>query len=374
MKINFNEPVFLGSEIDLIKDAISRNKISGDGYYTKMVEKELCNLLNCKNLILTSSCTHSLEIIPLIEGWGEADEVIVPSYTFVSSALAFDKFNMKIKFADIDPEYGNITYESIKNNLSENTKAIVVVHYAGRITPDIEKIKILCRENKIKLIEDSAQAIGSSYNHLMAGTIGDYGCFSFHETKNITSAGEGGCLIVKDDSFFRKAMIAREKGTNRSEFYLGLVDKYSWKAKGSSYLMSDISAAYLFPQVLNLELINNKRKALYLEYQNGLKNLKITNCIKFPDLAESDNGHMFFILVNKRRELLDYLRTNGIEATFHYLPLETSDYIKGLNNNNAQVCFESQVFSSKLIRLPLHFNLTIDDVNHIISIINKFEF
>jgi dTDP-4-amino-4,6-dideoxygalactose transaminase len=355
-----------------MQDALSKGKISGDGFYTKKCENELTKIIK-SNVLLTTSCTHSLEMIALLEGFTSADEILVPAFTFVSSALAFDKFGCDIKFVDVDPYSGMATLNDYTSQISSKTKAIVVVHYGGKIANDIESIAKFCKENEIILIEDAAQAIGVYKNNNHAGTFGDYGAISFHETKNITSGGEGGALIVANEISYERAYVIRDKGTNRRAFFNGMVDKYSWKSKGSSYVMSDLNAAYLLAQIENLDKINNFRKAAYEYYFDGLIGLKRKNFLKIFPLQEG-NGHMFYLLISKRDSLLSHLRKNNIEATFHYLPLNNSDYVQRNADkfNVNHIVSGSNTISKELIRLPLYFGISRNIQEQVISVIKAY--
>lgn len=372
--INFNLPPFCGREFDYMQDALSRGKISGDGFYTKRCESELRKVIN-SNVLLTTSCTHSLEMVALLEGFSDSDEILVPAFTFVSSALAFDKFGCKIKFVDVDPVNGMSDLKDYESHISAETRAIVVVHYGGKIAREIEEIAQFCKVNNIILIEDAAQAIGVYRNNKHAGTFGDYGAISFHETKNITSGGEGGALLVANEIAYEKAFVIRDKGTNRRAFFKGMVDKYSWKSKGSSYVMSDLSAAYLLAQIENLDKINNSRKEAYQFYHTSLLELEDKNLFTIMPLAEG-NGHMFYLLCPNRDELLEYLRNNNIEATFHYLPLNSSEYVqKSAHKFNVDFSTSgTNRISQEIIRLPLYFGIDRELQNEVIAKIRAFYF
>lgn len=371
-KVNFNEPPFVGAEMDFIRKALKNKKISGDGAFTKKCENGFKRLLGIETTpILTSSCTHALEMVALIEQFSSKDEIIVPSFTFVSSALAYEKFNISLSFADVDQLYGTLTLDTVKSSLQPNTKAVVYVHYGGRINPEFWKILEFCRSNNLILIEDAAQCVGAKVDKGYLGCFGDYGTFSFHETKNLTSAGEGGMLVVKNKVKAEMAFMVRDKGTNRREFFLGQTDKYTWKSIGSSYLMSDISAAYLFAQIKEIKRITDYRNLMCRTYQDDLLELKQANLIWFPEIDRTYNGHMFYILSKDRDDLISYLRQNMIEATFHYLPLEQSPYIiskyKVIKN-----CKNSAELSNNLIRLPLHLNLKESEIRFITTSLKKY--
>ena len=370
--VNFNKPPFTGKEFDYMKDALSRGKISGDGFYTKQCEIQLSQITK-SNVLLTTSCTHSLEMVALLEDFSNSDEILVPAFTFVSSALAYNKFGCKVKFVDVDPLSGMSSLRHYRTQVSSSTRAIVLVHYGGKISEDVEIIADFCKENNIILIEDAAQAVGVRLNGKHAGTFGDYGAISFHETKNITSGGEGGALIIANDISFEKAFTVRDKGTNRRAFFKGMVDKYSWRSKGSSYVMADLNAAYLFAQIENLDRINSFRRSAYEYYYQGLIELEQKNILKLVPL-NGGNGHMFYILFPKRDELLVHLRSNNIEATFHYLPLNNSDYVEKSSH-----IFDTDIhtlgtydISRQIIRLPLYFGITKICQDKVISAVKSY--
>lgn len=372
--ISFNKPLFFDDTFEFIEDAINRGKISGDGFYTKECERILSANL-ASNVLLTSSCTHALEMIALIEDWGSDTEIIVPGYTFVSSALAFSKFRCRISFCDVDANTGMSKLEHYKKAYTSDTKAVVLVHYGGKMAKDTFIIKEWCDDMGIILIEDAAQAIDVTLNGIFAGSVGDYGAFSFHETKNITSAGEGGALIVKDSARYDLAFQVRDKGTNRRAFFQGMVDKYGWKTRGSSYIMSEVSAAYLYSQLLKLDQITEKRRRLYLQYYNGLLSLKEQGKIYYNELFEG-NGHMFYILSESRQELLSYLRSKGIEATFHYLTLSDSKFVEEHPSMFTRIAgntlLGSRKIENEIIRLPIHNNIKEEEMQFILTEIKKY--
>lgn len=373
MIVPFNKPCFLGSEIAEMNKAIINDKISGDGPYTKLCEEILTNLTK-RESIITTSCTHALEMIALIESWGISDEIIVPSFTFVSSALAFSKFGIKISFCDVNPETGSTNLNFIKKKVNKKTVAVVLVHYAGMTTNDINDIVDFCQKNNLILIEDAAQAINSFHDNKHLGSFGDYGTISFHETKNITSGGEGGALLIKNPDNVKKAYIIRDKGTNRKEFFNGQVDKYSWKSIGSSYVLSDMSVAYLYVQLLNLKLITEKRTSVCKFYSKELQELKNKGKISFIDLSHG-NGHLFFILTENRNSILSFLRKKNIEATFHYLPLEKSNFVndnKHLFDFSKKDLYNSSLISERILRLPVFYSMSSDQYNYVIKTIKSF--
>ena len=325
--IPFNIPPFTGKEEQYIKEAIKKRKICGDGEFTKKCNAWLENNTGSKGVLLTTSCTHATEMAALLSDIEPGDEVIMPSYTFVSTADAFVLRGAVPVFVDIRPDTMNIDEKLIEKAITEKTKAIVVVHYAG-IACEMDVIMEIANRYKLTVIEDAAQGVMSSYKGKALGTIGDFGCYSFHETKNY-SMGEGGALLIRDEGDIEPAEIIREKGTNRSQFFRGMVDKYTWVEKGSSYLPSELNAAYLYAQLEMAEKINRKRLDRWSQYYELLTPLKEQGNIELPNVPEGcvHNAHMFYIKVKdleERTKLIRYLRDNGITAVFHYIPLHSA--------------------------------------------------
>ena len=373
--IPFNKPPHTGNEEKYVLEAINSGKISGDGHFGKKCEKWFLEKLNCKKAFLTPSCTAALEMCAMLIDVKEGDEIIMPSYTFVSTANAFVLHGAKIKFVDIRPDTMNIDETKIEAAITEKTKAIVPVHYAG-VGCEMDKILEIAEKYNLFVIEDAAQGMTSSYKNKPLGTIGHLGAFSFHETKNYTSGGEGGLLIINNDRFVERAEIIREKGTNRSQFFRGMVDKYTWVDIGSSYLMNEISAAYLWGQLEEAEKIKKERLKIWEYYYQALRKLQEENIISLPIIPENceHNAHMFYIKVNDletRTNLLNYLKENGILAVFHYVPLHTSpagrkygEYV-GMDNFTTRE-------SERLVRLPLYYGLTKKEVDFIVEKIKDF--
>lgn len=371
-KIPFNKPKVIGLEFDYIEDSVLNNHISGDGKYTKLCNQLFLKKFNISRSLLTTSCTDALELSALLLNIKDGDEVIMPSYTFVSTANAFALRGAKIIFVDSCKNNPNIDCNQIENFITDKTKAIVVVHYAG-IACDMDKIMSLSRKYNLKVIEDAAQAIDSFHNGIQLGTIGDLGTFSFHETKNIV-CGEGGLISINDTSLFERAEIMREKGTNRSSFFRGDVDKYGWVDIGSSFLPSDILAAYLFGQLEFSEKIQSKRKEIWNRYYKNLNELEISKITipKIPNYA-TQNGHLFYIVtenLSTRDSLIKYLRLEGIHAVFHYQSLHKSSFFKEKFVGDELI--NSEKFSNCLIRLPLYYDLNFDQVDYITNCINKY--
>jgi dTDP-4-amino-4,6-dideoxygalactose transaminase len=370
--IPFNKPWLTGKEIEYIKDAVSRGKISGNGYYTQKCHEFFQERYGFKKCLLTTSCTDALEMAAILCNIQPGDEVIMPSYTFVSTANAFVLRGAKIVFADSRTDHPGIDEDKIEELITEHTKAIVPVHYAG-IACDMDKIMALSAKHKLFVIEDAAQAMDSFYKGRPLGGIGHFGCFSFHETKNI-QCGEGGMLVINDERFIRRSEIIWEKGTNRAEFFRGEVNKYGWVDIGSSFLPSELNAAFLYSQVENLDNIQTKRKTIWCKYHVELQSLR-NNGITLPALPEyaTNNSHMFYLVCTnpeQRSELIKHLHENGIWAVFHYLSLHKSDYY--LNKHDGRSLENSDRYSDSLVRLPLYYELDENDLKHIIKSIFSF--
>ena len=372
MLIHFNRPPVTGNENNFITEALGNNKISGDGPFTKKCHQWFENNLLCKKALLTTSCTHALEMAALLLDIKDGDEVIMPSYTFVSTANAFALRGAKIVFVDIRPDTMNIDETKIEAAITNKTKAIVPVHYAG-IACEMDTIMDIATRHNLFVVEDAAQAIMSSYKGKALGTIGHLGAYSFHETKNITSAGEGGLLIINDERFKDRAEIIREKGTNRSLFFRGLVDKYSWVDIGSSYLMNDISAAFLWGQLEKIEEIQKNRLNSWNSYYKELENNEF---LQLPNISKNctNNAHMFYIKVRdleERQKLIHFLRENNVESVFHYVPLHSSVAGKKFGYFHQKDEFTTKE-SEKIIRLPLYYGLTKNDIETICNRIKDF--
>lgn len=368
--IPFNKHHISKNQYEYIYDCFQRSKISGDGYYTKRVSTFMEQTFNTNRALLTTSGSTALDMSAMLIDLKENDEVIMPSYTFVSTANAVALRGAKPVFAEIDEKTLNININDVKNKITNKTKAIFPVHYAG-ISCDMDELMNLAKENNLYVVEDAAQGVNAKYKNRYLGTIGDIGCYSFHETKNY-SCGEGGALLInKNDDFIRRAEIIREKGTNRSQFFRGEVDKYSWVDIGSSYLMSDILAAVLYSQFEELEIINNKRKEIYQLYYQGLGSLQAEGKLRLPFIPEysTSNYHMFYILLNSERErdyLMNELRKKDIYAVFHYIPLHSSIMGKKFGYKNGSLPLTEDL-SSRLLRLPLYVDLNNNDIEYIID-------
>ena len=374
-KIPFNKPCYTGNEDKYVFEAMRSPKMSGDGPFALRCMKWFEENLPCKRALLTPSCTHALEMSAILIDIQPGDEVIMPSYTFVSTANAFVLRGARIVFVDIKPDTMNIDETKIEEAITEKTKAIVVVHYAG-VSCEMDTIMKIADKYNLYVIEDAAQGMMSKYKGKFLGTIGHLGTYSFHETKNYTSGGEGGLLIINDEKFIERAEIIREKGTNRSKFFRGMVDKYTWVDIGSSYLMNDISAAYLWGQLEMAEIINQNRLSIWQKYYEGLIDLKEKGLIELPIIPEycNHNAHMFYIKVkdlNERTLLIEYLKQKGILAVFHYVPLHSSPAGQNFGRFHGKDNFTTKE-SERLLRLPIYFGIKDEEIQEVINSIKEF--
>ncbi|MFW2487083.1 dTDP-4-amino-4,6-dideoxygalactose transaminase [Clostridium chromiireducens] len=373
--IPFNKPPFLGKELEYIRDVINiNNKISGDGIYTKRCNEWIEKNVKTKKSLLTTSCTHSLEMASILFNIKEGDEIIMPSFTFVSTANAFVLRGAKIVFVDIRPDTMNINETLIENAITNKTKVIVPVHYAG-ISCEMDMIISIAQNHKLFVVEDAAQGVMAEYKGKALGSMGDLGCYSFHETKNY-SMGEGGALLINNHKFIERAEIIREKGTNRSKFFSGQVDKYTWVDLGSSYLPSEINAAYLFAQLQEASKINNKRLELWNTYYEELKPLENRGLIELPHVPKGckHNAHMFYIKaenLSERTRLIEYLKVNNILTIFHYIPLHSSSAGLKFGRFSGEDKFTSKE-SERLLRLPMFYELDVASVKKISQKIKQF--
>lgn len=360
--INFNKPYTTGQELEFIQDVVNGTHHSGNGKYTKLCTEYFRNNYGFPKCLLTTSCTDALEMAAILSEIEKDDEVIVPSYTFVSTANAFALRGASIVFADSNKQNPNLDAPNLEGLITERTKAIVVVHYAG-IACDMKVIRELCTRRNIILIEDAAQAIDSFFIEegvkTPLGSFGDFATFSFHETKNL-SCGEGGLLVVNNEKYFDRADVIWEKGTNRSAFFKGEIDKYGWVDIGSSFLPSELNAAFLYGQLLNLEFIQKRRQEIWNNYYDGLKEWAITNNITLPYIPSNgyNNAHMFYLCLpslSERDVFIQKMRENGIQVVFHYQSLHKSEYFKERYLGNE--LFNSDRYSECLVRLPLYVEL-----------------
>lgn len=369
--IPFNKPFLTGNETIYIQQAVQSGKISGDGIFTKKCHAFFEERFGFKKCLLTTSCTDALEMAALLINIQEGDEVILPSYTFVSTANAFVLRGAKLVFADCMAGNPNFDVQSIEPLITKKTKAIVPVHYAG-IACDMDPLMALAKKYNLYVIEDAAQAIDSYYKGKPLGSIGHLAAFSFHETKNVIS-GEGGMLAINDEQFITRAEIIREKGTNRSQFFRGEVDKYGWVDLGSSFLPSDIIAAFLFAQLENLEAIQRKRQQLWQCYREELSALQ--SKLQFPNIPEyaTNNAHMFYLVcssLEERTALINLLKAHNILSVFHYLSLHKSPFYQA--RHDGRELTHSDRYTDCLLRLPMYFDLQTADVKRICGLIKKF--
>ncbi len=375
-KIQFNKPFLTGKEAHYMYQAVNTGKLSGNGVFTKKCQHFFEEKYGFKKCIMTTSCTDALEMAAILCDVKPGDEVIVPSYTFVSSALAFVRQGARIIFADSCERNPNIDADKIEALITDKTKVIVPVHYAG-VACDMDKIMEIANRHNLYVVEDAAQAIDSCYKGKPLGGIGHFGCFSFHETKNVTAGGEGGLLCINDERFIRRAEIIWEKGTNRAEFFRGEVNKYGWVDTGSSFLPSEINSAFLWAQLESLEVIQARRKAIWNQYYEGLTDLAAKGFFVLPDMPDyaTKNGHMFYLVcrnLDERTKLISYLKEQGIGAVFHYLSLHLSDYYRGHHVGEIPVLPNCDRFADCLVRLPMFYELKEDEAQYVISSIHEF--
>ncbi|MBQ8084673.1 MAG: dTDP-4-amino-4,6-dideoxygalactose transaminase [Lachnospiraceae bacterium] len=372
--IPFNKPPYVGMEEQYISKAIRNGKICGDGEFNNKCQQWLENYTEAKKVLLTTSCTSALEMCALICGISPGDEVIMPSYTFVSTANAFVIHGATCVFVDIRPDTMNINEQLIEDAITERTKAIVPVHYAG-VGCDMDVINNIARRHNLYVIEDAAQGMCATYKGKSLGTLGDFGAYSFHETKNY-SMGEGGAIFLNNKKYLEMAEIVREKGTNRNQFFRGQVDKYTWVDKGSSFLPSEINAAYLWAQLEVAEEIKKDRMKSWNMYYSGLKELEDKGYVSLPYIPDEceHNAHMFYIKVKdleERTNLLKYLKDNGILAVFHYVPLHSSVAGRKYGRFSGDDKYTTKE-SDRLLRLPMYYGLTEEEIIYIIEVINKY--
>jgi len=373
--IPFNQAAVVGIETTYIAEALASRQLCGDGPFHKKCHTWFEANLPCKKAFLTTSCTHALEMTAILLDIQPGDEIIMPSYTFVSTANAFVLRGATIVFVDIRPDTMNIDESLIQAVITEKTKAIVPVHYAG-VPCEMDTIMAIANKHNLYVIEDAAQGMKTTYKGNALGTIGHMGTFSFHETKNYTSGGEGGLLIINDEQFIERAEVIREKGTNRTQFFKGMVDKYSWVDMGSSYLPSELNAAYLWGQLEHADIINQDRLKSWKYYYDGLKSLQNKGHIALPTIPSEceHNAHMFYIKVqdlNERTKLIQYLNDNDINAVFHYVPLHSAPAGLEFGRFTGQDKFTTKE-SERLIRLPMFYRLELVAIDKILLLIQDF--
>ena len=372
--INFNVPPFTGKEYQYIKEAVDAQKICGDGQFTKKCNQWIEEKTGTKKALLTTSCTHATELAALLADVKAGDEVIMPSFTFVSTADAFVLRGAVPVFVDIRPDTMNIDETKIEAAITEKTVGIVPVHYAG-VSCEMDTIMDIAKRHNLWVIEDAAQGIMSTYKGKALGTIGDFGCFSFHETKNY-SMGEGGAILVQDEKYIEDAEILREKGTNRSKFFRGQIDKYTWVNYGSSYLPSDMNAAYLWAQLEIAEEINEKRLSCWKRYYENLKELEEQGKIMLPTIPEGcvHNAHMFYIKMKdleERTRFIDFMKEKDILTVFHYIPLHSAPAGLKYGRFHGEDVYTTKE-SERLVRLPMYYNLSLEEVDYISNAVKEF--
>lgn len=365
----------MGKETEYIKEAVEKNgMICGDGPFTKKCSQWMKDRFQTKNVLLTTSCTHALEMAAFLADIQPGDEVIMPSYTFVSTADAFVLRGATCVFVDIRPDTMNIDETKIEEAITEKTKAIVPVHYAG-VSCAMDEIMAIAKKYNLKVVEDAAQGVNAFYKGKALGTIGDFGCYSFHETKNY-SMGEGGAILFQDDRYLEPAEILREKGTNRSQYFRGQIDKYTWVGYGSSYLPSDMNAAYLWAQLEEADKINDKRLSIWNFYHEELKELEDKGVLERPYIPEyaTHNAHMYYIKAKDlrvRTKLLAYLKERGILSVFHYVPLHSATAGKKFGRFHGEDVYTTKE-SERLCRLPMYYSLSLEEAAEVVKALKEF--
>lgn len=372
--INFNIPPYVGGEFDYIKQAVENKKICGDGEFTKRCNKWMEDRFGAQKVLLTTSGTTALEMATILSGLHEGDEVILPSFTFSSTATSVVLTGATLVFVDIRPDTMNIDETKIEAAITDKTKAIIAVHYAG-VACEMDTIMDIAKKHNLIVIEDAAQGVMSTYKGKALGTIGDFGCYSFHETKNY-SMGEGGALVINKPEYNEAAEILREKGTNRAKFFRGQVDKYTWVDYGSSYLPSDMNAAYLLAQLDKADEINDDRLATWQYYYDNLKYLQEEGKVELPVIQEGcvHNAHMFYVKLNnlkQRTEFISYLKENGVQSTFHYIPLHSAPAGVKFGRFDGEDVYTTAE-SERLTRLPMYYGMTTEDRAKVVDVVKSF--
>lgn len=372
--INFNLPPVVGEELEYVKQAIDAHKICGDGQFTKKCNEWMENRFNAQKVLLTTSGTTALDMAMLLCDLKPGDEVILPSYTFSSTATSAVLAGAKLVFVDIRPDTMNIDENKIEAAITDKTKVIVAVHYAG-VSCEMDKIMDIAKRYNLKVVEDAAQGVMSTYKGQALGTIGDFGCYSFHETKNY-SMGEGGALVINNPEYNERAEILREKGTNRAKFFRGQVDKYTWVDFGDSYLPSELNAAYLWAQLLSADDINNDRLNTWNIYKEKLQPLADAGKIELPTIPDGcvHNAHMFYLKckdLSERTEFIKYMKENGVASVFHYIPLHSAPAGLKFGRFDGKDEYTTKE-SERLVRLPMYYGLTFEDAEKVGATILKF--
>lgn len=372
--IHFNIPPYTGKETEYIQQAVNNKKICGDGEFTKKCNAWLEQRFDAQKVLLTTSCTTALEMAAILCGLTREDEVILPSYTFSSTATSIVLTGAKLVFVDVRPDTMNIDETKIEAAITPRTKAIMVMHYAG-IACEMDSIMEIARKHGLYVIEDAAQGVMSTYKGKALGTIGDFGCYSFHETKNY-SMGEGGALVINNPAFNEKAEILREKGTNRAKFFRGQIDKYTWVDYGSSYLPSDLNAAYLYAQLENADVINNSRIHAWNCYRDAFAPLQAQGLLDMTSVPadRTHNAHMFYLKLrdlDQRSAFISHMRERGVQCTFHYIPLHSAPAGLKFGRFNGEDVYTTTE-SERLVRLPLYYNMDQRDIDTVIAAAKEF--
>ena len=372
--IPFNVPPYIGEEFDYIKQAIDNRKICGDGPFTQKCNEWFEKRTGCPKVLLTTSGTSALEMAAILVGLHPGDEVILPSFTFSSTANCVVLMGAKCVFVDVRPDTMNIDETKIEAAVTDKTKAIIPVHYGG-VACEMDTIMDIARRHNLKVIEDAAQGVMSTYKGRALGTIGDFGCYSFHETKNL-SMGEGGAILINDPTYLERAEILREKGTNRSKFYRGEIDKYSWVDKGSSYLPSEMLAAYLYCQLEHADEIYEDRMRSWNHYREGLADLEAIGLIDYQSISDDcvHNAHVFYIKTrdyDERSRLISFLKENGVLSVFHYVPLHSAIAGRKYGRFSGEDIYTTSE-SLRLLRLPMYYRLSDDDIEYVITKVKQF--
>ena len=367
--VYFNEPPFVGTELDYVREAIANKKICGDGPFTKLCSEWLEARFNAKKALLTTSGSTALEMAAILCEIGPGDEVILPSYTFSTTATSFSNLGATLVFVDVRPDTMNIDEAKIEAAITERTKVIAPVHYAG-VACEMDAIMDIACRHGLKVVEDAAQGVMSTYKGKALGTIGDFGCFSFHETKNF-SMGEGGALIINDPAYIERAEIIREKGTNRSRFFRGQVDKYTWVDRGGSYLPSDMNAAYLWAQLQQADAITDSRMTVWQTYADALASFAEAGRIELPTIPDGceHNAHMFYCKLHDlddRTAFIKHMRSRDVQCAFHYVPLHSAPAGKQFGRFAGEDLFTTAE-SDRLVRMPLYYAMKDDDLQHVVS-------
>ena len=372
--INFNIPPYVGGEIEYIKQAVENKKICGDGEFTKKCNKWMEDRFHAQKVLLTTSGTTALEMATILSGLRNGDEVILPSFTFSSTATSVVLTGATLVFVDVRPDTMNIDETKIEAAITDKTKAIIAVHYAG-VACEMDTIMDIAKRHNLIVIEDAAQAVMSTYKGSALGTIGDFGCYSFHETKNY-SMGEGGALVINNPKYNESAEILREKGTNRAKFFRGQVDKYTWVDYGSSYLPSDMNAAYLLAQLEKADEINDNRLTSWQYYYDNLKYLQEEGKIELPVIPEGciHNAHMFYVKLKnleERTDFISYLRENDVQSTFHYIPLHSAPAGNKFGRFDGEDVYTTAE-SERLTRLPMYYGMSVEDRAKVVEVVKEF--